>query len=844
MTSPYFLEEPNESIFVGIECREYPTLEMIYGFLEAKMGIKLRKNKAVKYADEQTHYKNYLRNETGDGAITTIYGMKIKTWGRVQAKDSLSLSLFHRPTRHSFAKEKYWDFDMVNCQVQILYEIAKNAGDDVSGLEEYCANPKKIRLQIAEHYQLKQTVQGGIITTAKEKAKTLFFRLAFGGSLDKWRKDNEIPASINNPKIITDCEDTLKEIAVKIWKANPHLIADCEKDEDFAEKSKQDKRKSVMARWCQTYERIIQEECITFAIHNIKTLVLPDIIPSQDGWMPLQSQIKQEQIPELFAHFEALIKEKFNIGIRWEVKAFDEAITIPTSQNPPINITLDDLELGETQTAKIIAKVLKKSVKYDGRLKTWYIFGKNNGGKWLKSGSPPTALFAETIQYYIMAEKKELALALAKTKTKEETDKITEQIQLLMKHYKKVGGGSYINQVAKYQMENLREDYFEDSLDNLIGKIAFFDGLYDLKKDKFEKGFKQDDLVMTTLKQSYGNMRIDDPKNLKKVRDAFLKILNNNEEHLEYFLSLIGYCFTGESHLYKQLYYCVDGTNNSKGDNGKSFIFGILRAIFPELVIFTDSSFLEERNDSAHKQLAQFTKNFRIVFADEGTQRKVNEERLKKIAEGGELPFKRMFGCEDICKVVWKFICASNHIPKVTEEASYNRYIQFPFCSHFDRTGNRTEENPAKLEFIAQVNLKDELLAECVPEIIRLILGYAVKFYQRKCRLPELPNDAKKATAEAKVVNDAFLRWWNETFEEDAGAKISTDYIMGYSAKSREETIKEMKRIGVDFDPLLTGLGKKMGKDGKEVQIRGGVRGWKKKEEEDEDYITPIATPI
>ena len=53
-----------------------------------------------------------------------------------------------------------------------------------------------------------------------------------------------------------------------------------------------------------------------------------------------------------------------------------------------------------------------------------------------------------------------------------------------------------------------------------------------------------------------------------------------------------------------------------------------------------------------------------------------------------------------------------------------------------------------------------------------------------------------------------------------------------------------MKRIGVDFDPLLTGLGKKMGKDGKESQIRGGVLGWKKKEEEDDDYITPIATPI
>ena len=49
--------------------------------------------------------------------------------------------------------------------------------------------------------------------------------------------------------------------------------------------------------------------------------------------------------------------------------------------------------------------------------------------------------------------------------------------------------------------------------------------------------------------------------------------MNNNDEHLEYFLSFIGYAFIGNAHLEKAFYSCIDGTDNSKGDNGKTLFF-------------------------------------------------------------------------------------------------------------------------------------------------------------------------------------------------------------------------------------------------------------------------------
>jgi hypothetical protein len=45
-TSPFYLEKPPKSLFVDIECREFPNFELVYGFIHNKMGIKLRKTMA------------------------------------------------------------------------------------------------------------------------------------------------------------------------------------------------------------------------------------------------------------------------------------------------------------------------------------------------------------------------------------------------------------------------------------------------------------------------------------------------------------------------------------------------------------------------------------------------------------------------------------------------------------------------------------------------------------------------------------------------------------------------------------------------------------------------------
>jgi len=76
------------------------------------MGIKLRKSKVILYEDEQTHYKHYIKKikwVDDEQFVDINYSHASHGWGRINANRSLSLSLFHRPTRHAFAKENYID---------------------------------------------------------------------------------------------------------------------------------------------------------------------------------------------------------------------------------------------------------------------------------------------------------------------------------------------------------------------------------------------------------------------------------------------------------------------------------------------------------------------------------------------------------------------------------------------------------------------------------------------------------------------------------------------------------------------------------------------------------------
>jgi hypothetical protein len=468
----FHLEKPTPSIFVGLQCREFATTELLYGFVNAKMGIKLRKSKVVRYEDEQTHYKHYIKQMKWVDAeqfVEVHYSHAQHGWGRINAKQSLSLSLFHRPTRHAFCKENYIDCDIVNCQIQIALEKARQQGIPVDGLEEYCLDPKASRYAIAAHYKLKQIKTAeGVIITPYEQAKKLPIRLAFGGGIAKWKKEYGAEG-IADMCLIKKMEATIKRICRFVCSENPQIRADAEISSGFREKTDDEKDRAVMALFAQTWERVIQEECIAYLVRNFKQIQLRDIVPSQDGYMILKSQAKGIDLNALFESFTEIVKGKYNMTIQWVTKPFDEAITINPSKRMPLDIVLEDLEKGERHIAELISPALRNDLKYyqNGKDKKWYWV--NEKGLWISCSDSNEYHITKTIQDLI-EEEKTRTWDKFKAETNEDTKKkLAKDEDKLRKHYEKVGKGSYSKQVSKFLAVLLTDRTFPDKLDRTAG---------------------------------------------------------------------------------------------------------------------------------------------------------------------------------------------------------------------------------------------------------------------------------------------------------------------------------------------------------------------------------------
>jgi phage/plasmid-associated DNA primase len=234
------------------------------------------------------------------------------------------------------------------------------------------------------------------------------------------------------------------------------------------------------------------------------------------------------------------------------------------------------------------------------------------------------------------------------------------------------------------------------------------------------------------------------------LKMVLLKILNNNAAHLEYFLSIIDYTFIGSPNLEKSIYFCVDKTGKVSGDNGKTFFFDILNDLMPNYVYKTKAELIDVKNTKTHKQLANL-KGVRILWLEElPAEKNTNAELMKIIADGKTIENEVMFGTEEKIKIMFKMFVLSSHIPKIDpkETAVYNRYKQISFNSHFDRTGEREEEDPENIKFIADTKLSSLIKSQYYNEVFNMIIDYANKYYTNG--IPTIPQQFIKDTKERR----------------------------------------------------------------------------------------------
>lgn len=474
-----------------------------------------------------------------------------------------------------------------------------------------------------------------------------------------------------------------------------------------------------------------------------------------------------------------------------------------------VKLTSQTLKLGHRDVAEVCSKKMNR-LKYCNDL--WYLCRSNNLWAVVKK---PHSYIVKVIQDEINDLITDTTEAI-KNASDDRRKQLEEERKELFKCYSVVAGTGYAPCVMNYLAEYLFEDKFNEKIDYNIGFLSFKNGILNLKTGEFRKGLLPEDYISFTLDFDYKENSVDENS---FVWRQFKKVLNNNDTHLDYFMSLVGHSFTGESSLVKAMYFMIDGSGDSKGDNGKSFIFNIFKNIMGDYVGKPTSALLEKNNNKVHKQITGL-KGKRFIFMEEFPQKAINCDLMKELGDGGEMNNEVMFGTMEKINIIGMFFALSNHTPKLDadESAGYNRYKEVSFKSHFDRTGEREEENEDELEYIADCSLGAKIVNEYRDEVIGLILKYAMRFY--KSGIPPTPIEFLQAEKQTKACNDEFLDWFEEYIEgceEDQIAEKRLSLLSGFDVK---KVRKGMTRLGYKYIKDLRGLGT----DGAGKHYKGGYQ--------------------
>ena len=456
-------------------------------------------------------------------------------------------------------------------------------------------------------------------------------------------------------------------------------------------------------------------------------------------------------------------------------------------------MTIEELE-NNYELANKISKTITQSVAYT-TTKKWYCLNEKN--LWVNVN--PSKNITQEVLRYIDYNIGYYAKKLNEVSSEEEKKSINSIIQIITKRRKAICNEvSPIKKIKEFLEGIIQDADFENKLDKKKNIMAFKNGVLCLETGNFNDGFKSDDYLTTHIPFEY-NKNYDEEK-IKNLKQNITQIMNNNEEHYSYLMSIIGACFTGQADKLKQFYFCVDGKDGI-GNNGKTFLFDILTNMFPNYVYKTNKTFLEASNSKSHKQLANMGGK-KIVWADEWSKAHPNYELFKTIADGNTEEYDVLFSSCGQLDILFKMFVLTNHTPNMSadEEAIYNRFRQITYGSHFDTQGLRTEPNIKELEFIADPTLPETIKNEYKNEMVAIILHFAKQFITNKYKLPEIPEKFLKDTAETKKTNDNLLTIINEEFVKNKDGKVSIHTLSSMCGKmDNKKMIKKMKDLGYEY---------------------------------------------
>lgn len=645
-----------DTIFSKKKTTELVNIKKIYGFIKEQLGINyggIARYKALPYKtelDQITKFKELYDQKLN--RFKTTHSLPKHRWGRIKPADHLSLSVFHRPTRHSLCDEFYIDIDMKNAQPQMVNEICKMNGITNTYWVKYVKNPKKYREFIMNHHNCN-----------KDVAKQLPIVLTFGGSYLNWIKDNLIDTNEEHLiKDIIEMEKEMKAVIEIVYVSNQHIKKAVLKQDPKKWKTENEMKRGVMALWGQSIERIIQETAISYLVDS-KEFKLEDIVPSQDGFMILKELDYDDLLPEI----DKVILDRFNIKIEFVRKPFDEAIEIPEYKGEILNYDeVDDLLSEKKLSDRFMEAYNDYIVKNVNNLYIYY------GGRWVdetdKENRHNLTKYISEDLYLLLHTDIQDAIYL----------KAPEQISLLKKLRDKTSKGGSIKDIIRHILSNAKNSAEEFNSNPF--KLGFNNGVYDLLLDEF-RPYEYSDYITISTNYDYEEVDYEIPENiaLREELVNIIEIIHPDPEKRLLYLQTLASGLDGRA--YQKLFLF-----NGQGGNGKGLTGSLMDKILGSYYIQPSNGILKdvEKSNSPSPDMFNLKNKRYINFKEVSGQ--IRTAMLRNLTGGGKFSGRLLNQNPEQFFMSGTFVMEFNNPPELDgkpQRADYRRLVDLDYPVNF-----------------------------------------------------------------------------------------------------------------------------------------------------------------
>jgi len=469
-------------------------------------------------------------------------------------------------------------------------------------------------------------------------------------------------------------------------------------------------------------------------------------------------------------------------------------------------IPLNKMMKGALTIAECICPKLERHLKWSNE--KWFMFYKKTN-LWIET-KEPSHIIVQMIHKHIDYSIQIKIIERAKCEDDEQQKSITDEISKYSKMYSEVDKSGFYAMITKHLKTILYDSEFYYKLDNNPYKIAFQDGIYDLRENKFNHGYSDFDYITKTIPFQYNEPTQEHMDFVKKV---IFKICNCNQSHMDYYLGVLGQALLGDAELEKALYFCV----GVGGNNGKTLILEALADIMPNYVSKIERKTFEKGYSKAHKHLAG-TKGKRIVYVEELSSKEQEIEILKELADGKNVKNEILFSTDELINIMFKLFFLANCQANMKADGGIgNRYRQLCHNSKFNK--ETTVDNYETLDFVQDKTLASKLKGEYKHALIQLLLDAGHEY--TKTNTLTIPNEFEEAIANTLEANDEIKMWFNDNCEYGEDFKCSKKELEEAISKPFREIQNEIQRItNLKYDRTM-----------KYKNNRGGFKGFKIKNE-------------